>query len=245
MVFPFCYYCTAHIGAPIWACVRVTTFKKEWHESFRRIVNIKSLSLKHIFLYYVMHAYIWIGFMPVHRSSSNEPLLAFSVLVCKRTHKYLNWFWFFLFFFHFVLCNLLLMFAAFFYLFFIGCNDAKAIYQSPKKEKRNLPDSLSTCSCVRARSANNYRIELLGRPRDRIHWTEQPTLYDMKWSKLCSGICFGEDEQILHKIFVQSFLYDVICYIMLCYVCFCKCWTLPEMGKCECECEWHFFPIIE
>lgn len=56
------------------------------------------------------------------------------------------------------------------------------------------------------------------------------TLCNMKWSKLCSGICFGEDEQILHKIFVQSFLYDVICYIMLCYVCFSKCWTLPEMS---------------
>lgn len=34
-------------------------------------------------------------------------------------------------------------------------------------------------------------------------------------SKLCSGICFDEDEQILHKKnFVQSFLYDVIYHII-------------------------------
>lgn len=63
--------------------------------------------------YYVMHAYMnWGMCRFIGAVQMNLCLCWYSVLMCKRTHKYLNWFWFVVFL-YFVLCNLLLMFAAF------------------------------------------------------------------------------------------------------------------------------------
>lgn len=85
------------------------------------------------------------------------------------------------------------------------------------KEKKEFTgfsfDMLSSCVCVCLK-----RKELSNRTIGPSTWSHTQLfsiLCDMKWSKLCSGICFDEDEQILHQIFVQSFLYDVIYYIIL------------------------------
>lgn len=76
--------------------------------------------------------------------------------------------------------------------------------------------------------------------RDRIHNGAEHVkrLYDMKRSKLCSGIRFDEDEQILDEISVQSFtLYDVFHCKHGAMFAFASVEPCPEMNKWACECE--------